>query len=238
MTAYVHIGTPKTGTTSIQNFLHYNHDALARQNYRYAQSIVAGNPNEDENQHWYLVTLYQKIKPLYKNKEFNIVDFLKSYPKFNLLKQEVQKYNNFKFIFSSEGISLSISKDMDALEIFNTIFSQLGFTKLIYICYIRNQADMKVSWSSMLIYCGYGGSILKLLDKANNDSLKILNYQQVLSSFGNYKADLIVRLFDKNEFYQGDLLKDFAYSIGLQWDDRFVTPSKQNESLDLLGIEF
>ncbi|EIX7824910.1 hypothetical protein MK959_001435 [Campylobacter coli] len=51
------------------------------------------------------------------------------------------------------------------------------------------------------------------------------------------KENLIVRLFDKNEFYQGDLLKDFIHSIGLEWDDEFIIPPKQNESLDLLGIE-
>ncbi|HEF9443591.1 TPA: hypothetical protein SBX48_001983, partial [Campylobacter coli] len=45
------------------------------------------------------------------------------------------------------------------------------------------------------------------------------------------------RLFDNNEFYQGDLLKDFIHSIGLEWDDEFIIPPKQNESLDLLGIE-
>ncbi|MCV3554124.1 hypothetical protein L8X50_08235, partial [Campylobacter sp. CNRCH_2013_0898h] len=51
------------------------------------------------------------------------------------------------------------------------------------------------------------------------------------------KENLIVRLFDNNEFYQGDLLKDFIHSIDLEWDDEFIIPPKQNESLDLLGIE-
>ncbi|EFD4852404.1 hypothetical protein HG276_001828, partial [Campylobacter coli] len=49
--------------------------------------------------------------------------------------------------------------------------------------------------------------------------------------------NLIVRLFDKSEFYQGDLLKDFVHSIGLKWDNEFVIPPKQNESLDLIGVE-
>ncbi|EAK5530447.1 hypothetical protein B4R09_06980 [Campylobacter lari] len=148
MTAYVHIGTPKTRTTSIQNFLHYNNHIIKKQKYRYGQSIVVRNPNEDENQHWYLVTLYQRIKALYKNKDFNLINFLKNYPKFNTPKQEIQKYNDFNFIFSSEGISLQISEDTEeALNIFDIIFSQLGFTQIKYICYIRDQSDMKVSWS-------------------------------------------------------------------------------------------
>ncbi|WP_209018910.1 hypothetical protein [Campylobacter coli] len=44
-------------------------------------------------------------------------------------------------------------------------------------------------------------------------------------------------MFDKSEFYQGDLLKDFVHSIGLKWDNEFVIPPKQNESLDLIGVE-
>ncbi|WP_251822703.1 hypothetical protein [Campylobacter jejuni] len=46
-----------------------------------------------------------------------------------------------------------------------------------------------------------------------------------------------MKLFDKNEFYQGDLLKDFINTIGLEWDDNFIIPDKQNETLDLLGME-
>ncbi|EOH5270202.1 hypothetical protein ACL9SV_001567, partial [Campylobacter jejuni] len=38
-------------------------------------------------------------------------------------------------------------------------------------------------------------------------------------------------------FYQGDLLKDFIKTIGLEWDNNFIIPDKQNETLDLLGME-
>ncbi|EAL6169552.1 acyl carrier protein, partial [Campylobacter coli] len=39
MTAYVHIGTMKTGTSSIQNFLYLNRSLLQKQNYYYPISI-------------------------------------------------------------------------------------------------------------------------------------------------------------------------------------------------------
>ncbi|OOX96093.1 hypothetical protein BOQ03_05425 [Campylobacter coli] len=67
----------------------------------------------------------------------------------------------------------------------------------------------------------------------------ICNHKQTLQWRGEVfgKENLIVRLFDKNEFYQGDLLKDFIHSIGLEWDDEFIILPKQNESLDLLGID-
>ncbi|WP_157978183.1 hypothetical protein [Helicobacter burdigaliensis] len=51
------------------------------------------------------------------------------------------------------------------------------------------------------------------------------------------KDNLIVRLFDKNEFKDGDLLKDFVDAIGLGWDENFIIPENQNEALDLLGMK-
>ncbi|MCH3853158.1 acyl carrier protein, partial [Campylobacter jejuni] len=51
------------------------------------------------------------------------------------------------------------------------------------------------------------------------------------------KENIIVRLFNKNEFYQGDLLKDFIHSIGLEWDNKFRIPERENETLDLIGFE-
>ncbi|RTI89738.1 hypothetical protein C3I03_08485, partial [Campylobacter jejuni] len=73
----------------------------------------------------------------------------------------------------------------------------------------------------------------------NNLFKTICNYKQTLENWINVfqKENIIVKLFDKNEFYQGDLLKDFINTIGLEWDDNFIIPDKQNETLDLLGME-
>lgn len=48
MTAYVHIGTPKTGTTTIQTFMAKNNEALKQKGFLYSTSIIAGW------QHWRL----------------------------------------------------------------------------------------------------------------------------------------------------------------------------------------
>ncbi|EPN6869281.1 hypothetical protein ACT2V5_001117 [Campylobacter coli] len=39
MTAYVHIGIAKTGTTSIQDFLTQNYDLLINQGFLYPKSL-------------------------------------------------------------------------------------------------------------------------------------------------------------------------------------------------------
>ncbi|EOI1897878.1 hypothetical protein ACMGZE_001256 [Campylobacter coli] len=73
-----------------------------------------------------------------------------------------------------------------------------------------------------------------------NKKSKILSdYKQTLQWWGEIfgKENLIVRLFNKNEFYRGDLLKDFIYSVDLKWDEKFQIPIKENETLDLIGFE-
>ncbi|EAK5530448.1 hypothetical protein B4R09_06985 [Campylobacter lari] len=47
----------------------------------------------------------------------------------------------------------------------------------------------------------------------------------------------IIRLFDKSEYYQGDLLKDFIYSIGMKWDGDFKYP-KVNGLIDNPRLTF
>ncbi|WP_121764398.1 coiled-coil domain-containing protein [Helicobacter burdigaliensis] len=68
---------------------------------------------------------------------------------------------------------------------------------------------------------------------------KQCNYQDIIEKYLKIfgKENLIVRLFDKNEFKEGDLLKDFVDAIGLEWSDNFIIPDAENESLDLMGME-
>ncbi|EAI8452409.1 hypothetical protein CLQ32_09010, partial [Campylobacter coli] len=115
----------------------------------------------------------------------------------------------------------------------------MGFNKIILILYLRNTSDLLVSLSTQLIKTNYN-SIPCFINPWEYDRQYIFNNQWICQRYSEIfgKENLIVRLFDKNEFYQGDLLKDFIHTIGLKWDGRFVIPSKQNESLDLIGIEF
>ncbi|WP_231133867.1 hypothetical protein [Campylobacter coli] len=221
MIAYVHIGTPKTGTTTIQNFLFENRSKLKQNKFLYPLSI------EKDKQHWKLVTLSCEFQ---KNKINNYNNIF-----FDKLKSEID--DKITTIFSSEGFVWSIEDKKNILGLKNLLIS-LGFTKIFILLYIRNPVDLMISFSSQDIknahqYISYETSPEKHFKRHNFD------YKWICESWGEVfgKENLIVRLFDKNEFYQGDLLKDFIHSIGLEWNDEFIIPPKQNESLDLLGIE-
>ncbi len=126
-------------------------------------------------------------------------------------------------------------KNIQELQI---ILKNLGFTKIYIIIYLRNPSDLFISMCSQALKDGTPKKFLSL--PSENNKFKILcHHEQTLKNWGNIfkKENLIVKLFSKNEFYQGDLLKDFINTIGLEWDNNFIIPDKQNETLDLLGME-
>ncbi|ENY5603818.1 hypothetical protein ACFZYY_001409 [Campylobacter coli] len=243
MTAYVHIGTEKTGTTSIQEFLYINKSIIQKQNYFFVQSIGIKN-------HWDLAflgySLNKKDSYILNNSLWNF-QAIKQHKKniFSKIKDEV-KFNH-KIIFSSELLQSRLTRKREIVKLY-TFFKKIGFTNIKVICYIRDANEMLRSLLSEAIKWEEIDSFelkeekeeYKLGYKKNLFHFHhICNHKQTLQWWGEVfgKENLIVRLFDKNEFYQGDLLKDFIHSIGLEWDDEFIIPPKQNESLDLLGID-
>ncbi|HED6592914.1 TPA: hypothetical protein R5Y99_001111 [Campylobacter coli] len=243
MTAYVHIGTEKTGTTSIQEFLYINKSIIQKQNYFFAQSIGIKN-------HWDLAflgySLNKKDSYILNNSLWNF-QAIKQHKKniFSKIKDEV-KFNH-KIIFSSELLQSRLTRKREIVKLY-IFFKKIGFTNIKVICYIRDANEMLRSLLSEAIKWEEIDSFelkeekeeYKLGYKKNLFHFHhICNHKQTLQWWGEVfgKENLIVRLFDKNEFYQGDLLKDFMHSIGLEWDDEFIIPPKQNESLDLLGID-
>ncbi|BEK08378.1 hypothetical protein B10879_03580 [Campylobacter coli] len=150
------------------------------------------------------------------------------------LKKELKKAKCQELLISSEHLSSRL-QDLKEIKRCKKILHLLGFRKIKIIVYLREQNTMASSSFSTELKVGKNVNNI-----AKNENFAILgNYKVLLQKwmkvFG--KENIIVRLFDKNEFYQGDLLKDFIHSIGLEWGDKFIIPPKQNETLDLIGIE-
>ncbi|WP_297195502.1 sulfotransferase domain-containing protein, partial [uncultured Campylobacter sp.] len=230
MTAYVHIGKHKTGTTTIQNFMAKNYEILKEKGFVFAKSATFNNQHLPfVNTLNYLADAHEDIK---LNYEDNWV--------FKAFKKEINENPNKIFIFSSEGFSLRSNREK-SVKILKEMLKKLGFTEIKIIIYLRNQADSMVSVSSQNIKHGHHP---EYKTPANNNSNNIFfdkniffNYKQAVSNYLNTfgKENLIVKLFDKNEFYEGDLIKDFLHILGLKLDDSFILPPNQNESLDLIG---
>ncbi|EAH8788935.1 hypothetical protein EWV11_07595, partial [Campylobacter jejuni] len=227
MTAYVHIGTMKTGTSSIQNFLYINRDLLKEQNYYYPISIKNKDRLNDHNpfagKFNFMLNRVNDLNLLYKE--------------FDHLNNEIEKCNCDNIIISTENIQWLLNSQHKIEYFYN--FLSLKFHNIKIVIYLRDVVELFISMCSQAIkdntHLNY-----HFLHPCQNEKAKILSdYRQTLQWWGEVfgRENLIVRLFDKNEFYQGDLLKDFVHSISLKWDDKFKIPKKDNETLDLIGFE-
>ncbi|ENY7166455.1 hypothetical protein ACF1I2_001596, partial [Campylobacter jejuni] len=228
MTCYLHIGMPKTGTTSIQTFLTKNKFLLLKQNYLYPESIL-----EWGHQH---ITLVWIIKSLKLNKKLL---FLKKEYKQILInfRKELQENKNKNVILSTEGLTWDFNNPT-YVKILYKILKLLGFNTIKIIVYLRQQEDMLSSLYSENTkgnYNIFNGS----LSIKNNTLRHIFNYKYILKSYSMAfkKENIIVKIFDKNIFYKQDLIKDFIYTLGIQWNDKFSIGANQNQSIDLIGIE-
>ncbi|HHW4193939.1 TPA: hypothetical protein ACUVPI_000981 [Campylobacter coli] len=221
MTAYIHIGTPKTGTTSIQKFITLNLDLFLQQGMVYPKTFCVNNQ-------------HAKIAYIIKNMKSDFNFWLNQEVVF--LRNEISENKKYIFLFSSEMISLYINESYTLIRL-KELFNWLGFKNIKCILYLRSNDEYMISHSSQNIKCGLGVYYKRKAEFCTSMGMHM--YKTICKNYINVfgKENIIVRLFDKNEFYQGDLLKDFIHSIGLEWDNKFRIPERENETLDLIGFE-
>ncbi|MDN2883574.1 hypothetical protein [Campylobacter coli] len=221
MTAYIHIGTPKTGTTSIQKFITLNLDLFLQQGMVYPKTFCVNNQ-------------HAKIAYIIKNMKSDFNFWLNQEVVF--LRNEISENKKYTFLFSSEMISLYINESYTLIRL-KELFNWLGFKHIKCILYLRSNDEYMISHSSQNIKCGLGVYYKRKAEFCTSMGMHM--YKTICKNYINVfgKENIIVRLFDKNEFYQGDLLKDFIHSIGLEWDNKFRIPERENETLDLIGFE-
>ena len=126
-TAYIHIGTNKTGTSSLQYFFYHNSDWLKKKGFYY---------NKEETSyfahHKFALSKASNDELKYQEKISDYASWLKTF----IL--EYQDYDNA--IFSSEVFhtleDLSNVKD----------FFETYFDKVVVICYVRNFVEYLSSW--------------------------------------------------------------------------------------------
>ncbi|EGM0382769.1 hypothetical protein IL048_001756, partial [Campylobacter coli] len=230
MTAYVHIGIAKTGTTSIQDFLTQNYDLLINQGFLYPKSLhgIEEQYSREWSQHRELAFIIKATKAR---------GFLeKESEKLNLFRKEICGFE--KVIISSEMLHDSLIDKEHILHCKN-ILQDLGFKKIKIIIYLREPAELFQSVCSQSIKNCYNQDVcFKLPEQSNilnhrcSHSKTLINWGQV---FG--KENLIIRLFDKSEFVEQNLLKDFVSCLNINWNEQFIIPNKANESLDVIGSE-
>lgn len=235
MKVIVHIGTEKTGSTSIQKYLYQNRRRLNKAGFHYLQSGAARNSRalasfctSDHKGDDFLASIgVVSSKEKAKFKRDYIKDFrveIKSLPK-----------HIHTVIISSEHLHSRTNSHEEV----NTVYELLSplFSKIKIVCYIREQLATSVSLYSTAIKSGKVTPFNKFLLNCKPDNI-YYNYYEMLNNWNNIFGleSLDISLFDSKTFVNEDLLDDFTSKIHPELIGKLDKNIKvENESLTYPG---
>lgn len=187
-TVYIHIGSPKTGTTFIQQVLYDNKKHLKKNGVLYNTKSLPGK------NHFYLHTL---IKENNADKALN-----------NIIK-EFDASNCEKLILSAESLFSIKSEYISYLK------HKFNRYNVKIIAYVRRQDSLLQSAHSQQVKADPSRTmpIQELLEKTHNNK-NILDYYVTLSRWadGFGKENIIVQPYEKSQLTKG-LINNFFYLI-------------------------
>ncbi len=237
MKCILHIGTEKTGSTSIQDFCFNNRQLLFQQDIIFSNSMLY--PGENNHSHLpYLGFGNERFD------EYHVLHGLTDETKkgehknkiFLELEKEVKSNPKKTFLFSSEHLQSRLweEKEVEALKK-NLI--NVGFNDFKIILYIRDQLSTAISLFSTGVKTG------NVIDNVPtpDDFLwnHICDHEGTINRWSSVFGDssLLIRIFEKNEFVGNSLTIDFLNTAGLSNNDKFDPVEVKNKSLSGLGIK-
>jgi hypothetical protein len=231
-TCFLHIGTEKTGTTSIQNFLSRNRSQLSVQGVVYPRS--PGNQNHTG----LAVYALRETKQSGIRRSSGVSDREQVAPFRERLRadldRELRSIAASRLVFSNEHLSSRLLTEREIERVRNLCARYA--TQTIVIVYLRNQVDFLVSSFGTSIK---SGGTRRFPFPLSERRIRTMDYMALLNPWRKIfgRENMIVRRFERSDFAEGDLLSDFAAQI------RFdvlgcIRPEPRNEALSARELAF
>jgi hypothetical protein len=224
----LHIGTEKTGTTTIQEFLHLNRKLLAKHGIYFPKSIGMRNHrplatyclSEERNDTFLRMNNLTETKQREKWKEDLIHQFENELSSLNPeIKQVVISSEHFSSLLKKPAEIESLKLQLDK-----------WFINMQVLVYLRRQDLLTVSTYSTACRAGIvSDNILP-----NPATLRpFVNYRQLLGKWSRVFGigSIHPAVFEKTSFYHNDLLSDFIRRCGLPANLDYTIPENKNQSL-------
>ena len=230
MKCTLHIGTEKTGTTILQNWLYANKNALSANGVYLSELIGKSNnrllvcyfmDNFDDWFHVHSIDTNEKKEAYFK-------DFKRSF----FEEVEAAKCNHNHMIITSEHFHSRLRKP-ELIEQLKDFLYKL-FDEVQIVCYFREQSAMRKSLYSTALKVE---SDKEIEDFHNNidENHYYYNYYDIANRWSSVfgKENCTYKIYERSRFVQNDLRADFIDAIGLQklTDQLQFDISSANESL-------
>lgn len=236
MKAIVHIGAPKTGSSSLQHFLFINAEALASQGFRFHRNV-----RHRGSQYEYALAAMSRVGDLLAGQDARVryrartleeqaeqvrrfVEELPQYP---------TRWREHTALFSSEHMLpwLRAASHVKALdEMFREVFSEVR-----YIVYFRAQPDLILSQYSERIRRGASVPFDQFLKVRLKSAVNHFQpAERWAKTVGRDRLD--VRLMDRDFLVNGDLIEDYCRACGID-PAPLSRPGRVNPSLTASAAE-
>lgn len=210
---YIHIGTSKTGSSAIQNFLLQNKEALLAEGYYYPEHKLDNNNISGGNA--------SKLMTLLREGDID---------KAKIEYEQLIKCDVENIILSCESL-YSVPKELSLIA-----------PEANVVVYIRNQLDrIQSSYNQSVkkhqMVLSIDDWITKIINDKNESNFSHLKLQDWKHYFG--LDNIIVRVYDKGYFHSQKIEIDFLTAIGcpiipsLEFQSRNINSSYTKECLNL-----
>ena len=211
-TVYLCIGTMKTGTSSLQTFMRNNAQELENQGYCYPKNQIPGRNIFNRNAYFLIYKPYTEEEPSEdevraKGME-QIEELAKEYDNIVLSDELIWHYSGRRKYFWHR-----------TKEEFEKIGCQVKV-----VVYLRRQDELVQSLWNQNVKSGERWNIT-FKEFIDNKKYRYfpLDYYKKLTQISNImgKENMIVRVYERGQFEDGDLIKDYTKTLGIQLNDRF-----------------
>jgi len=233
MKCILHIGTEKTGTTILQDWMYDNQaelskvgiylsDNLGKTNNRLVPSYFQGHLDD-----W---SIENGISSDDEKMQY-FEGFRERLTNEILAAKETHKY----FIITSEHLHSRLRKKEEIEEL--NIFLMSVFDEVEVVCYFRDQFDVAVSLYSTALQVDSFISVDQFVKNAHPDNY-YYNYLQIADNWAEVfgKINCNFRIYDRSKFIKNDIRLDFLSVIDRRIDTAKLNMDRatSNESYSLL----
>ncbi|GAB5388531.1 MAG: hypothetical protein Alpg2KO_14990 [Alphaproteobacteria bacterium] len=226
---YIHIGQPRTATTTLQYFILNNVDKLEKDGLRYLQAGRSDFENHKELWMSILSALGGTV-----GKKYSDVKIPELSDTLNKIKMEITREECSKFLVSSEGFS-SILRHQNRDDVISYVKNYLSeFCDVSIICYCR--APLSSLLSNYNQRCKTSAYVGPLIDFAFDAMRPVLNQKKLIDFYTEHftRPRIIMRRY--GDYSGHDLICDFLDILGIDATDYSKFPA-ENASLPIADAE-
>ena len=240
----LHIGTEKTGTTSIQKFLKINQSRLVDSSVFTSDSLAIAN--DHFNHRWLTYGVMDKGKfcndqylrrmNLYDDDEIE----LQYNRRMRKLEGEIVRSKTLKekplWILSSEHLQSRLRQEGEIERLKDAL--SLHFDVIKLVVYIRRPIDLAVSLFSQQLKSGQRPMTFPECDHPYIKNL--CDHESMIKKWSRAfrPESFIVRRFQSENFKNRNVIHDFFAAIGIESLDNFVVPEMANQRLSESAMKY